>query len=175
MRRHIFIGAGAAFLLVLVYFGIMSLTGGIAAAISQARILWYWIVALVSGFGTQAALYSYLRQGIRSKGATASVATSGGVSTGSMVACCAHHFSDVLPLIGMAGLSIFLVRFQVVFIVAGILSNVVGITLMMESIQRHHPTSLISNWKLNLGKVKIGALILAPVILAVVFFLTQAA
>ena len=175
MKRHILFGIGAALLLVLVYFGIMSLAESIAAAVSQARALWYWIAALASGFGTQAALYSYLRQGIKSKGATASVATSGGVSTGSMVACCAHHFSDVLPLIGMAGLSIFLVRFQVFFIVMGVVSNVVGITIMLESIQRHHPTSPISNWKLNLGKVKIGALITAPVILAVVFFLTQAA
>ena len=175
MKRHVLIGIGAAVLLLLIYLGIITLAQGLSHAISQTQLLWYWVLALAAGFGTQAALYSYLRQGIRSKGATASVATSGGVSTGSMVACCAHHFSDVLPLIGMAGLSIFLVRFQVFFIVMGVVSNVVGITIMLESIQRHHPTSPISNWKLNLGKVKIGALITAPVILAVVFFLTQAA
>ncbi|MDO8635848.1 MAG: hypothetical protein Q7R34_06320, partial [Dehalococcoidia bacterium] len=70
---------------------------------------------------------------------------------------------------------IFLVRFQVFFIVVGVVSNVVGIIIMLESIQRHHPTSPITAWKLNLGKVKIGALIIAPIILAGVFFLTQSA
>ena len=175
MKKHILIGLGAATLLLLIYVGIITLAQGLSHAISQTRLLWYWVLALAAGFGTQAALYFYLRQGMKSKGATASVATSGGVSAGSMAACCAHHLSDVLPLIGMAGLSIFLVRFQVFFIVVGVVSNVVGIIIMLESIQRHHPTSPITNWKLNLGKVKIGALIIAPIILAGVFFLTQSA
>lgn len=172
MTRPIFIGLGAAVLLLSVYFGIMTLTEGISGAMGQASGLWYWIAALTAGFGTQAALYSYLRQGIKSKEATTSVATSGSVSTGSMVACCAHHLSDVLPMLGLAGLSVFLVRYQVLFIVSGVLSNVVGIAIMLESIQRHLPTSPIAEWKLDLGKVKIGASIMAPVILAGVFFLT---
>ncbi|MBF8266289.1 MAG: hypothetical protein HW384_2153 [Dehalococcoidia bacterium] len=164
MKKHILIGLGAATLLLLIYVGIITLAQGLSHAISQTRLLWYWVLALAAGFGTQAALYFYLRQGMKSKGATASVATSGGVSAGSMAACCAHHLSDVL-----------LVRFQVFFIVVGVVSNVVGIIIMLESIQRHHPTSPITNWKLNLGKVKIGVLIIAPIILAGVFFLTQSA
>ncbi|MDO8636537.1 MAG: hypothetical protein Q7R34_09895, partial [Dehalococcoidia bacterium] len=126
MKKHILIGLGAATLLLLIYLGIITLAQGLSHAISQTQLLWYWVLTLAAGFGTQAALYSYLRQGMKSKGATASVATSGGVSAGSMAACCAHHLSDVLPLIGMAGLSIFLVRFQVFFIVVGVVSNVVG-------------------------------------------------
>lgn len=170
MNRHIFIGIGAALLLFLVYMGIVAWAQGLSHALSQTGSLWYWVLALAGGFGTQAALYSYLRQGIKSKGATASVATSGGVSAGSMAACCAHHLSDVLPLVGLAGLSIFLVRYQVFFIIIGLVSNLIGIVIMLESIQRHHPTSRLGKWRLNFSKVKIGAMISAPIILAGVFF-----
>lgn len=173
MNRHFLIGGGAALLLVLLFLGILSLAQGLGHALGQTRLLWYWVLALAAGFGTQAGLYSYLRHGIKSRGTTASIATSGGVSAGSMAACCAHHLSDVLPLLGLAGLSIFLVRYQVFFIVAGVLSNGVGITIMLESIQRHHPDSPLRRWRLDLSKLKRGALILAPIILIGVVFVTE--
>ena len=65
------------------------------------------------------------------------MATSGDVSAGSMAACCAHHITDVLPLLGLSGLAAFLASYQVLFILIGVLSNVVGITIMLETIQRH--------------------------------------
>ncbi len=49
-----------------------------------------------------------------------------------MAACCAHHLADVLPLLGLSGVAIFLVRYQLFFIIAGVLSNVVGITITLE-------------------------------------------
>ncbi len=76
----------------------------------QTAELWYWVLALAGGFGVQAGLFSFIRQSFRERraAATASVATSGGVSAGSMAACCAHHLSDVLPLLGLSGLAAFL-------------------------------------------------------------------
>ena len=61
-----------------------------------------------------------------------------------MAACCAHHLSDVLPILGLSGLAAFLARYQTVFIVAGVLSNLVGIAIMLESIQRHQLSRRLS-------------------------------
>ncbi len=101
--------------------------------------MWYWILILVTGFGIQLGLYSYVRFNIRTKatGATAEIAAAGGISTGSMIACCAHHITDVLPIIGLSAAAVFLAKYQLPFILLGIFSNLVGITMMLHIIQKH--------------------------------------
>ncbi|MCL5074657.1 MAG: hypothetical protein M1136_03260 [Chloroflexi bacterium] len=173
MKRHILIGVGAAVLLLLVYLGIIILAQGLKHALDQTLRLWYWVVALAGGFGVQAGLFSFIRQGVRERrsAATASVAASGGVSAGSMVACCAHHLSDILPLLGLSGLAVFLVNYQLFFIIAGVLSNAVGITIMLEIIQSHGLCPRLAHWKWDMGQVKRGAMISATLILVAAFFL----
>lgn len=172
MKRHVLVGVGAAVLLALVYLGIITLVQGPGHALDQTFRLWYWVVALAGGFGIQAGLFSFIRQGLRSHGAaaTASVATSGSVSGGSMAACCAHHLSDVLPLLGLSGLSAFLVSYQVPFIIAGVLSNVVGITIMLETIQRHELSPWIASWGWDMARVKKATMVSAAVIFLSVLF-----
>src|SRR3990172_7504328 len=128
IKRHILIGVGAALLLLLIYVGIITWAQGIEHALVQAASLWYWVAALAGGFGLQAGLFSFIRQSLRERraAATASVAASGGISAGSMVACCAHHLADVLPLLGLSGLATFLASYQVLFIIVGVLANAVG-------------------------------------------------
>lgn len=174
MKRHIIVGAGAGVLLLLVYLGIITLAQGVEHILDQTSRLWYWIVALVVGFGIQAGLFSFIRQSFRQRqaAATASVAASGGVSAGSMVACCAHHLGDVLPLLGLSGLAAFLANYQLFFIVAGVLSNAVGITIMLEIIQLQGLSPWLAERKWNMGRVKRGALSIAPLILIATFFLT---
>ncbi len=139
MNKHIVIGVGAAVLLLLVYGGIITLVQDWQHTVEQTAKLWYWVLLLASGFGIQAGLFSFVRDSLRKvrASATASVATSGGVSAGSMAACCAHHLSDVLPLIGLAGLTAFLVEYQLLFIVFGLLSNLAGIAIMLRTIRRY--------------------------------------
>ncbi len=98
-------------------------------------------------------MFSFIRQGLheRRKSLTAGLATSGGVSAGSMVACCAHHLSDVMPLLGLSGLSAFLVNYQLFFIVVGVMANVVGITIMLETIQRHGLCLVLARLQVNMG------------------------
>ncbi|MFZ2202319.1 MAG: hypothetical protein WAV56_02870, partial [Microgenomates group bacterium] len=60
-----------------------------------------------------------------------------GMSGVSMVACCAHHLTDVLPLFGLAGLSLFLTRYQVWLLGVGIASNFVGIVYLLRQINKH--------------------------------------
>ncbi len=172
LRRHIIIGVGAGILLLLVYAGVITLAQGWQHMLEETARLWYWIAALAGGFGIQAGLFSFIRRALRERktSATASIATSGGVSAGSMVACCAHHLGDVLPLIGVAGLTAFLVRYQSFFIILGVLSNIVGITIMLDTIQRHGLCPWVAGWKWDMGRVTKGVMISAGLILAVIGF-----
>ncbi len=174
MKRHILAGVGAAALLIIVYLGIITLAQDWTHALEQTTELWYWVLALAGGFGIQAGLFSFIRQGIRERRAatTGSVAASGGVSAGSMAACCAHHLSDILPLLGLSGAAIFLVRYQLFFIVVGVLSNMVGITIMLETIQHHGLSDRLGRWKWDMNWVKKGAMVSAALIIAATFFLT---
>ena len=169
LRRHIIIGVGASVLLLLIYAGVVTLAQGAQHMLEQTARLWYWLAALAAGFGIQAGLFSFIRQSLRERraSATASLAASGGVSAGSMVACCAHHLADVLPLIGVAGLTAFLVEYQTFFIILGVLSNIVGITVMLETIQRHGLCPWVSSWKWNMRRVKKGAMVSAVLVLII--------
>jgi len=129
-----FIGSLSLFI---IYFSILSIANSFKHAIDQFIQMWYWVSLLVIGFGIQVGLYSFIRNSMKQKlaGAATEVAASGGISTGSMIACCAHHLSDVLPIIGLSAAALFLDRFQTLFIVVGVLSNLIGINMMLKIIQ----------------------------------------
>ncbi len=137
MRKSIFTGLLASLLLIGFYFAVMLLfTGSLPAAISQIRELWPWFTILVIGFGTQFGLFTYLKGLVKSTPSMMTAANTG-MSGVSMVACCAHHLTDVLPLFGLAGLSLFLTRYQVWLLGVGIASNFVGIVYLLRQINKH--------------------------------------
>ena len=103
-RKSIFFGVLGAFALILLYVITMSLaSGSLAETFSQFQKMWYWIFALAGGFGVQVGLFSYLKMVIKHKAAhaTAITATSTGTSGVGMIACCAHHLTEVLPIVGL--------------------------------------------------------------------------
>lgn len=104
--------------------------------IEIARV-WYWVAILASGFGVQVGLYSYVRSSIRSRVLTAELATTGTVSTGSMLACCAHALAGLLPLLGLSAAAVLVARYQLPLILAGVISNAIGITVMFTVIGKH--------------------------------------
>ncbi|MBI2847586.1 MAG: hypothetical protein HYX83_00260 [Chloroflexi bacterium] len=171
MRRHFLVGAGSAILLIIVYSALIVLAQGWAHALEQSVTLWYWVIALAAGFGTQVGLFSFIKGSIRQRqiAAGSSVGTSGAISTGSMAACCAHHLSDVLPLLGLSGLALFLTRYQLFFIVLGLLSNVIGIIIILETIQRHGLSQRISGWKWSMNRIKKVAIVSSAVISVALF------
>ena len=134
MKKTIWGICGASALL-LIYLIIMTLASTLETAVEQFIQLWPWMTALIIGFGVQIALYAHMKQSVMVSGIVPAVSTSGGISTTSMIACCAHHLSDVLPLIGLSAAAIFLTKYQTLFFIVGILSNLVGITLMLKAIQ----------------------------------------
>ena len=146
-KKAILFGFLGSLVLSILYFLILSLLNSVTHAYLEFFRLWYLMLPLILGFGVQIGLYFYVRESfkaINSSVVTASIAASGGVSTASMVACCAHHLTDILPLIGLTFLSAVLIKYQVSFILLGVLSNLIGITIMLKVIQKN---SLHKSWK----------------------------
>lgn len=140
VRKSVIFGLLGSIFLFLVYFIILTLLNSASHAFTQFLKLWYLMTPLIIGFGLQIGLYVYVRdsfKAVTTAAATASVSASTGVSTASMVACCAHHLTDVLPLIGLTFLSTILNKYQTSFILLGVLSNLVGITMMLNVIQKN--------------------------------------
>lgn len=139
--REIKIGILASTLLLALYFLIMILaTRSIETTLDQFRTLWYWMILLSTGFGIQIGLFMYLKDYIKDQEVVgrprAVAATSTGTSTVSMVACCAHHLTEILPILGLSGAAILLTRYQVPFILFGVFMNVIGIIYMMKQIKK---------------------------------------
>ena len=123
------------------YIGILTWAQGWDYASSQfARDRWY-VIPIIVGFGIQAALYTILRFRlsipITSTGHTgALMGTSGGTSATAMVACCIHHVTDVLPVLGLSAAASFLTRYQRPFMLVGLATNLIGIGFMLFVLYR---------------------------------------
>ena len=175
--RHKTIGLIGMSSLIVLYFGILTLSNvflvgqtlaeSFGHATGQFREMWYYVLILSAGFGIQAGLFSFIRSSVHSgmKGAAAEVAASGGVSTASMAACCAHHIVDVAPLLGISAAAMFLAKYQTPFIMVGIFSNVIGITIMLGIIQKHRLYGkggmFYPLFGLNMKTVRNGAIVIS--------------
>jgi len=131
-------GLVGATALVGLYLGIVTWAQGSEHAF---ELLWddrIFVGLISAGFGTQVGLFTYLRLLQRAM-ARESVALAGAgtaTSSVSMVACCAHHLADVLPIVGLSGLAVFLVEFRTPLMLLGIATNVVGIVVMLSQLRR---------------------------------------
>jgi hypothetical protein len=139
ISRPVLFGIAGAAGLLSIYFGILTLAESVSYAFFQFSDMWYWILILAAGFGLQLGLHVHIKAALRARQAagTAGVAASGGVSTVAMVACCAHHVADVLPILGLSAAAVFLVEYQTAFILLGVFSNLVGVTMMLRLMQKH--------------------------------------
>jgi hypothetical protein len=63
-------------------------------------------------------------------GAAAATATGTGTSTVAMVACCAHHVTDALPVLGLSGAALFLNDYRIPLMAAGLAVNAAGVLYM---------------------------------------------
>ena len=136
--RYVLIGLSASGLLIAFYIIVASLLGGIAFALGNFVSLWYWMIPLIVGFGIQIGLFFYVKNEMHKK-ATAQAVTSAGISSASMVACCAHHIADIAPFLGITALGIFLTKYQSTLLLIGILSNFLGIIYMWSIVNTRIP------------------------------------
>lgn len=140
-RRSLEWGVAAATVFALFYALVVGLASGSAAhLVDQMRRDWYFLAPTIVGFGTQVALVVELRRRHRlSHGALAAGGTGAGASTAGMIACCAHHLADLLPVLGATGAAAFLLELRIPFMVAGIAVNALGIAAAVRRLRRVTP------------------------------------
>ncbi|MEN8232824.1 MAG: YHS domain-containing protein [Thermodesulfobacteriota bacterium] len=180
-NRPVVFGTIGVGVLLVIFFGIVTLANGsLSSALQEFKRIWYWILILASGFGFQLGLFTYLKQRIAEKttAVTAEVAASGTVTTGSMVACCAHGLVNVLPLVGVSAAAAFLATYQTPLILIGVFSNLVGITIMLGIIQKHSllPQNAFGHFVAghSMKKFRNGLIAVGVVVVALTFFSTAA-
>ena len=132
-----------------VYFGILTWAQGWESArqiFSQNRA---YVIPIWISFGMQAALYSILRFRLFLPGTSFGhsgawtpmkgvMGTSGGTSVTAMVACCLHHVTDVLPILGVSAAATFLTRYQRPFMLLGLGMNILGVLVMLVVLYREY-------------------------------------
>lgn len=128
------------------YIGILTWAQGGDYAASQFSLNRWYVVPIWVAFGIQAALYSILRFRLfiptTSTGYTgALVGTSGSTSATAMVACCLHHVTDVLPILGLGAAATFLTRYQRPFMLVGLGAEIIGIIIMLVVLYRERQKS----------------------------------
>ena len=131
----------AATLIASLYFGILTWAQGWEYAFRQFRLNRWYIMPIWIGFGIQAALYAILRFRLFISTTTtghmgAMMGTSGGTSVTAMVACCLHHVTDVLPILGLSAAATFLTRYQRPFMLVGLSTEIIGVMVMIIVLHR---------------------------------------
>jgi hypothetical protein len=131
--KPIVFGASAALALLAFYLGVIGLVQGWEHATGQLLVDRWFVATIALGFGTQIGLFTFLR-GLHAHAATGGVAASTGTSAVAMLACCAHHLTDVLPILGLSGAVIFLNVYKTPLLWLGIAMNLAGIIYMLRKI-----------------------------------------
>lgn len=124
-----------------IYFTLLSWAQGWDYAKSQFALNRFYIIPIWLGFGTQVALYAILRFRLFSPTTSTNYAgvlmgTSGGTSVTAMVACCLHHVTDVLPILGISAAATFLTRYQRPFMLMGLGTEIIGVSVMLVILYR---------------------------------------
>lgn len=134
------LGSSGLVVLFSIAIAIIMANSSIEFAVAEIKRLWYWVVLLSAGFGLQLGLFVHIRQTIRQRltAAKAELAASGAVSTGSMVACCSHGLVTLLPFLGVSAAAAFLARYQMSFLLLGLFSNLLGVTVMIGLAQKNN-------------------------------------
>lgn len=132
------VGAGlfGSLLLTGIYLGILSWAESYQHAL---ELFWQdrWIVIpIILGFGVQMALYTILKKKlfvpVASTGPAGAMTGAGGATSAmAMIACCAHHVTDVLPILGLTAAATFLARYRIPFMLVGLGTTLVGIIVML--------------------------------------------
>jgi hypothetical protein len=140
-------GLAGSLLLTGLYFAIVSL----AESPSHALEL-FWedraiVLPIILGFGVQVALYTVLKKRLfvpvaHTGPSGALTGASGGMSAAAMVACCAHHVADVLPLVGLTAAATFLAEYRIPFMIVGLGTTLGGIVFMSVILLRERRKAL---------------------------------
>ena len=118
------------------YLLLFAITGDPSHPFNQFTLLQPWMSMLIIGFGIQFGLFWLLRKGYHfslseKHDVQMATGTSTAVSGMAMVACCAHHLVDLLPILGLSAAALFLSEYQTQLLIFGVVANVIGIAMML--------------------------------------------
>ena len=140
-------GLGGSFLLTGLYFAIVSLAESPSHA---AQLFWEdraIVLPIILGFGVQVGLYTVLKKRLfvpvaHTGPSAALTGAGGGMSAAAMVACCAHHVADVLPLVGLTAAATLLAEYRIPFMLVGLGTTISGILVMTVILVRERRKAL---------------------------------
>lgn len=132
----IIFGLAGSLTLASLYLGLVSWAESFPHAV---QYFWQdrWItIPITLGFGIQTSLYVILKKRLfvpvtQTGPSGVLTGTSGATSTMAMVACCAHHVTDVLPILGLTAAATFLAQYRTAFMLIGLGMTIIGISIMV--------------------------------------------
>ena len=130
-------GVVASIAMITLYLSVLILAQDRQHAFEQLFADRWFVSVIVAGFGTQVGLYQYLHLG-HSPTVIAGVAASTGTSTTAMLACCAHHLADVLPIVGFSGAALFLGTYQLPLLWFGLIMNLASVGYLALQVFKQH-------------------------------------
>lgn len=133
-------GLLAASGLLVIYLGVITLTQDWSHALQQLADDQWFVGTIATGFGIQMGVFTHLRR-VHAKAASGGVAASGGTGTIAMLACCAHHLSDILPVIGASGAAIFLELYKTPLQWLAIAMNIGGTLYLVHRLRQQRQTA----------------------------------
>lgn len=122
--------------------------------LTQFTSLQPWMSLLIIGFGIQVGLYKLMKSGFRlslsqQKDGRIMARSSTAISAGAMVVCCAHHLVEILPVIGLSAFALFLSDYQQELLIVGVVSNLIGIVMMIWFMAGKAKPALIFSYIFN--------------------------
>jgi hypothetical protein len=117
------------------YLGLIALAQSWEHALQQFAEDRSFVLAIAIGFGTQVGLFTRLRM-LHARAGAGGMAASTGTGTAAMLACCAHHLIDVLPIVGLSGAAIVLSAYKTPLLWLGIAMNLGGIIYLLARLRR---------------------------------------
>jgi len=174
-NKHYIYGIGASIVMLMFYIGIMLIFNPLYYVIEDFMSKFVWFSILITLFGVQIGMITYIRNiNNKRRMSKSQTALSGGISTTSMLACCIHHVTDFIPLIGVSAFTVFLVEFQLYFLIIGILFGILSILNILIHIQKHSvyevPSSFERLNKFNLirfRKIFVGLFIFIGIVYSI--------
>ncbi|OJX76752.1 hypothetical protein [Magnetospirillum sp. 64-120] len=137
------VGLLGASALLLVYFGLLTALSGWSFTLDQFREFWPYIVALATGFGVQAGLFTHLHRTLHA--ASGKVVAATGTTSGlAMLSCCTHYLVTLLPALGATGLVAFVGEYQVELFWFGLAANLAGIVYIGRRVMSLSRASVVA-------------------------------
>ncbi|MBI5370309.1 hypothetical protein HZA85_03930 [Candidatus Uhrbacteria bacterium] len=127
-----FWGGGGVLILLAIFYLVQALgMQSLVAPFAFMKEKWFLVSPLAIGFGIQAGLFRAMHL-LAHRGGGATLVASGGVSSGSMFACCLHNLVPLFPVLGLTGLAAFFAAYQTQVFLISIAMTAFGAGLMIK-------------------------------------------